>query len=111
MKAKQRIAELREQDDRAENRNEMDKVYRALNELVHSDCILNSELGEFSITYSLIHWLTFLLQDGNHILQDAFSDGSSVICGACKSLVPRLRWEQHNKKWCSALPPCDDDDL
>ena len=54
--------------------------------------------------------LTSFLLGGNHILHDAFSDGSSVICDACKSLVPRVRWEQHNRKWCPALPAGDDDD-
>ena len=39
--------------------------------------------------------------DGSEvILQQAFQDGSSVICAQCGGLVPRVRWEAHRDKWC-----------
>ena len=36
------------------------------------------------------------------ILRDAFEDGSSVVCQACGSLIPRARAENHSKFWCEA---------
>ncbi len=39
------------------------------------------------------------------ILRDAFEDGSSVVCPACNSLIPRARAEIHRKYWCSASSP------
>jgi hypothetical protein len=39
--------------------------------------------------------------DGSEvILQQAFQDGSSVICAQCGGLVPRVRWEIHRDMWC-----------
>ena len=44
---------------------------------------------------------TFLYQRGDeHILKDAFEDGSSVVCSKCSMLVPRARFMQHSLYWC-----------
>lgn len=54
-----------------------------------------------------------ILGDRDDILHDAFSDGSSVICNKCGSLVARARADAHSKKLCPALPQRegeDDDD-
>ena len=46
---------------------------------------------------------TLLYEQGNeNILREAFEDGSSVICSACDSLVPRSRFNQHQLHWCEA---------
>lgn len=46
---------------------------------------------------------TILYEQGTeHILAEAFEDGSSVICSKCNSLIPRERREQHYKYWCEA---------
>lgn len=37
------------------------------------------------------------------ILRDAFEDGSSVVCKACGSLIPRARADNHSKFWCDAV--------
>ena len=37
------------------------------------------------------------------ILNDAFSDGSSVLCRQCAGLVARGRWEAHKTQWCTAI--------
>jgi len=37
------------------------------------------------------------------ILQDAFRDGSSVLCRRCQGLVARARWEAHTTRWCPKL--------
>jgi hypothetical protein len=44
---------------------------------------------------------TLLYERGDeHILRDAFQDGSSVVCKGCKSLVSRERFRQHQLYWC-----------
>lgn len=50
--------------------------------------------------------------DGSEvILQQAFEDGSSVICAQCGGLVPRLRWETHRDTWCPHAASNRDGDL
>jgi len=51
-----------------------------------------------------------ILGDGGHseLLQDAFEDGSSVVCVRCGDLVARARWDAHRTTWCRMIP--DDDD-
>lgn len=43
------------------------------------------------------------------LLQDAFQDGSSVVCVRCGDLVARSRWDAHLSRWCRALPDSDSD--
>ena len=44
---------------------------------------------------------TMLYERGEQtILKDAFEDGSSVVCSVCSSLVPRVRYKQHQLYWC-----------
>jgi hypothetical protein len=46
---------------------------------------------------------SFLSERGEEdILQDAFEDGSSVICSTCGALIPAQRAEAHSKFWCPA---------
>ena len=53
-----------------------------------------------------------ILGDGGHrdLLQDAFEDGSSVVCVRCGDLVARRRWDAHKTAWCRMLPDYDSDD-
>ncbi|KAJ1449921.1 hypothetical protein M885DRAFT_622112 [Pelagophyceae sp. CCMP2097] len=53
------------------------------------------------------------------LLQDAFDDGSSVVCTRCGDLVSLRRWDAHKARWCrmntqpqepGAAPKDDDDD-
>jgi len=44
---------------------------------------------------------TMLYERGDeHILRQAFEDGSSVVCKSCNALVPRSRFTQHQLYWC-----------
>ena len=53
---------------------------------------------------------TLLYERGDeHILRDAFQDGSSVVCKGCNSLVPRARFTQHQLYWC--LNASEDQDI
>ena len=55
---------------------------------------------------------TILYEQGvEHILAEAFEDGSSVICSKCNSLIPRERREQHYKYWCEANDDLEIEDL
>ena len=53
--------------------------------------------------------------DGSEmLLQEAFEDGSSLICTRCGGLVARERWTAHCAFWCSsavAAASVDKDDL
>ena len=54
---------------------------------------------------------TLLAQRGKtNILQEAFENGSSVVCRACNALVPRARYAQHRDFWCDAAPDNDSDE-
>ena len=59
---------------------------------------------------------TLLYERGQEgLLKSAFEDGSSVVCSACDSLVPRARFQQHQLYWCEHATGgeddlCDDDD-
>ena len=44
------------------------------------------------------------------MLQDAFEDGSSVVCVRCGDLVARARWAAHQSTWCRMLPDSDDEE-
>ena len=44
------------------------------------------------------------------VLQDAFVDGSSVVCTRCSALVARSRWTAHSTMWCDALESGGSDD-
>ncbi len=57
---------------------------------------------------------TLLYEQGMEtILKDAFEDGSSVVCQACSSLVPRIRFRQHQLYWCEKVTGggLDEDDV
>lgn len=43
------------------------------------------------------------------ILDAALSDGSSVLCARCNSLVSKHRYEAHNVRWCPALAAAGED--
>lgn len=45
-----------------------------------------------------------------HILIDAFQDGSSVLCQRCRGLISVDRAEAHARLWCPALGEADLDD-
>ena len=51
--------------------------------------------------------------DGSEVLlQQAFEDGSSIICKKCQGLVSRERWTKHVEIWCPALDDqVDDNDV
>ena len=54
---------------------------------------------------------TVLYERGDeNLLKEAFEDGSSVVCAACNSLVPRERFLQHQLYWCENAS-ADLDDL
>ena len=66
----------------------------------------NQEIIEAALIASeeLIKNDSILKQNGaQDILQDAFEDGSSVICGKCSALIKRSRWETHSTLWCTSL--------
>jgi len=53
---------------------------------------------------------TMLFERGDeHILKQAFEDGSSVVCKSCNALVPRSRFTQHQLYWCDAACGGEDD--
>lgn len=67
--------------------NELAKARKACEELVQRPSILADNC------------------DGSEeILQQAFEDGSSVICTRCHGLVSRVRWPAHCEFWCPAIP-------
>ena len=46
----------------------------------------------------------------NDLLQDAFQDGSSVVCVRCGDLVARTRWDAHRTTWCRMIPDDSEED-
>ena len=54
---------------------------------------------------------TLLSQRGKtNIIQEAFENGSSVVCRECNALVPRARYDQHRDYWCEAREHSDHSD-
>eukprot|EP00591_Stephanopyxis_turris_P005401 CAMPEP_0195527820 /NCGR_PEP_ID=MMETSP0794_2-20130614/29742_1 /TAXON_ID=515487 /ORGANISM="Stephanopyxis turris, Strain CCMP 815" /LENGTH=150 /DNA_ID=CAMNT_0040658821 /DNA_START=100 /DNA_END=552 /DNA_ORIENTATION=- len=50
-------------------------------------------------------------QDRQHILQQAFEDGSSVVCKKCGAMIPAARWQQHHDYWCEKSNRQDDNEM
>jgi hypothetical protein len=68
--------------DAVSEEDAMEAAHRMLAVLVRDESTLLYERGE------------------EHILRDAFQDGSSVVCIKCSSLIPRARFLQHQLYWC-----------
>jgi len=68
------------------------------------EAVLQSKLHEaHRISALLLEQDTVLSESGQqHILRDAFEDGSSVLCSRCGDLVSRMRWEAHMQYWCNS---------
>lgn len=68
------------------------------------EAVMQSKLHEaHRISALLLEQDTVLSESGQqHILRDAFEDGSSVLCSKCGDLVSRARWEAHTQYWCDS---------
>jgi hypothetical protein len=60
------------------------------------------------ISRALLREKSLLSEQGlQQFLQDAFMDGSSVVCHMCGQLIARERWTSHSQLWCPSLPDSD----
>ena len=82
----------------------IDAVKRRIDEkLAHESHASSTAVAERALEHMLATESLLLERGDEDILQDAFEDGSSVICSMCRALIPLSRSTAHREMWCTAL--------
>lgn len=82
---------------------------RRRSEAAHESQRMERAIAEADqISRALLREKSLLAEQGlQQFLQDAFMDGSSVVCHMCGQLIARERWSSHSQLWCPSLPDSD----